>query len=72
MPFEEYAAQPFVQKHPLLKYISDVCLAKKDGRYSGFTPVPTETSFSANKSYLYLNRQGLDGLDSLQDTLWNY
>lgn len=31
MPFEEYAAQPFVEKHDLLKYIVDICLTKKDG-----------------------------------------
>ncbi|KAJ1428645.1 NUDIX hydrolase domain [Sesbania bispinosa] len=55
MPFEEYVAQPFVQKHELLKYISDVCLAKIDGRYSGFTPVSTSSNFSKQQSYLYLN-----------------
>ncbi|KAK8487464.1 hypothetical protein V6N13_032614 [Hibiscus sabdariffa] len=30
MPFEEYASQPFVQKYELLKYIVDICLAKKE------------------------------------------
>lgn len=58
MPFQEYAAQPFVQKNQLVKDIADVCLAKKDGQYAGFTPVPTETSFSAKKTFLYLNKQG--------------
>ena len=60
MPFQEYAAQPFVQKHQLFKDISDVCLAKKDGQYAGFTPVPAETSLSAKKTHLYLNKQGLN------------
>ncbi|KAL2473521.1 Nudix hydrolase 2 [Forsythia ovata] len=60
MPFEEYTAQPFVQKHEFLRYIADVCLAKKDRGYSGFSPVPMASSFSQTKSYLYLNRQGLD------------
>lgn len=56
MPIEEYAAQPFVQKHGLLRYLMDVCLAKKDGDYSGFTGVPTTSSFSNEESsYLYLN-----------------
>ncbi|KAL3521811.1 hypothetical protein ACH5RR_014645 [Cinchona calisaya] len=59
MPFEEYAAQPVVQKHELLKYVSDVCSAKKDGQYAGFTPVSTKTTFSAKNVYLYLNKQGL-------------
>ncbi|BFG27284.1 hypothetical protein CerSpe_135570 [Prunus speciosa] len=54
MPFEEYAAQPFVQKYELLKYIHDICKAKMDGKYTGFSPVPS-TSYSVLKSYLYLN-----------------
>ncbi|XP_052202239.1 nudix hydrolase 2 isoform X2 [Diospyros lotus] len=61
MPFEEYAAQQFVQKHELLKNIADICLAKREGTYSGFSPVPTTTSFSDKRSYLYLNEQGLKG-----------
>ncbi|KAL6281857.1 hypothetical protein ACE6H2_012786 [Prunus campanulata] len=54
MPFEEYAAQPFVQKYELLKYIHDICKAKMDGKYTGFSPVPS-TSYSVLKTYLYLN-----------------
>ncbi|KAH0986045.1 hypothetical protein GBA52_013222 [Prunus armeniaca] len=54
MPFEEYATQPFVQKYELLKYIHDICKAKMDGKYTGFSPVPS-TSYSVQKSYLYLN-----------------
>ncbi|KAA8537268.1 hypothetical protein F0562_027045 [Nyssa sinensis] len=60
MPFEEYAAQPFVQRHELLKYIVDICLAKKEREYSGFSPVPTTTSFSDTRSYLYLNKRDLN------------
>ncbi|XP_022848266.1 nudix hydrolase 2-like isoform X1 [Olea europaea var. sylvestris] len=60
MPYEEYAAQPFVQKHELLRYVADVCRRKKDGVYSGFSAVPTITSFSKKKCYLYLNTQDLD------------
>ncbi|CAI9773184.1 unnamed protein product [Fraxinus pennsylvanica] len=60
MPFEEYTAQPFVQEHEFQRYIADVCLAKKDEGYSGFSPVPTVPSFSPTKSYLYLNQQDLD------------
>lgn len=54
MPFEEYAAQPFVQKFELLKYLHDICKAKIDGNYTGFSPIPT-TSYSVEKSYLYLS-----------------
>ncbi|KAM1005352.1 hypothetical protein ACFX13_005478 [Malus domestica] len=38
MPFEEYAAQPFVQKNEFLKYINDICKTKIDGQCSGFSP----------------------------------
>ncbi|PHT49057.1 Nudix hydrolase 6 [Capsicum baccatum] len=55
MPFEQYAAQPFVQGHDLLKYIADICSAKMEGRYTGFSSVPTVTSFSAKNTYLYMN-----------------
>lgn len=59
MPFEEYAAQPFVKKHELLKYLVDICLAKKEGKYTGFTPVPTTSTFSQEKNFLYLNGRDL-------------
>ncbi|RDY00205.1 Nudix hydrolase 2 [Mucuna pruriens] len=59
MPFEEYAAQPFVQKSELLKYINDTCLAKMDGQYSGFSPVSTSSNFSDQQNYLYLNTGAL-------------
>ncbi|WMV31465.1 hypothetical protein MTR67_024850 [Solanum verrucosum] len=55
MPFEQYAAQPFIQGHDLLRYISDICSAKMEGRYTGFSPVPTVTGFSAKKTYLYMH-----------------
>ncbi|KAE8715138.1 Histone acetyltransferase complex component-like protein [Hibiscus syriacus] len=61
MPFEEYASQPFVQKHELLKYIVDICLAKKDGNYSGFSPVHTSSSFSDENNYMYFNTRDLEG-----------
>ncbi|KAK7303422.1 hypothetical protein RJT34_14328 [Clitoria ternatea] len=55
MPFEEYAAQPFVQTSDLLKHINDICLAKIDGQYPGFSPKSTSSNFSDQKNYLYLN-----------------
>ncbi|XP_019440027.1 PREDICTED: nudix hydrolase 2 isoform X1 [Lupinus angustifolius] len=59
MPFEEYAAQPFAQKHGLLRYINDICLAKIGGGYSGYAPVSTSSNFSDQKSYLYLDVEAL-------------
>ncbi|KAL4562522.1 hypothetical protein LXL04_034729 [Taraxacum kok-saghyz] len=60
MSFEEYAEQDFVQKHDLLKYMVKICIAKRDGKYSGFSPVSTVTSFSNKKSNLYFNTNDLE------------
>lgn len=60
MPFEEYAAQPFVQKTEIFKYITDLCIAKIDNRYTGFSPRATASIFRDDLGYLYLNRLDLD------------
>ncbi|KAJ6813323.1 nudix hydrolase 2-like isoform X1 [Iris pallida] len=60
MPIEEYAAQPFLQKHELLKYIVDVSLAKVEKRYAGFSPVCISSAFSDGQSYIYLNSKDLN------------
>ncbi|CAL5405320.1 unnamed protein product [Camellia sinensis] len=59
IPFEEYAAQPFTQKHSLFKYISEICLAKVERDYAGFTPLPITSFFDDRVSYLYLNNHDL-------------
>ncbi|KAJ0808764.1 putative hydrolase [Helianthus annuus] len=59
MAFEDYAAQPFVQKHDLLKNMVKICRAKRDGEYTGFSPVPTITTFLNKRSNLYLNAKDL-------------
>ncbi|OAY84771.1 Nudix hydrolase 2 [Ananas comosus] len=55
IPIEEFAAQPFVQKHELLKYIIRVGVAKAENAYAGFVPVSIESAFTSRKSNLYLN-----------------
>ncbi|OMP04224.1 hypothetical protein COLO4_09832 [Corchorus olitorius] len=60
IPFEEYAAQPFAQKHELFRYINELCLAKIERGYAGFSPRPTISMFSDHPSHLYLNNQDLD------------
>ncbi|XP_010067078.3 nudix hydrolase 2 [Eucalyptus grandis] len=55
MPFQEYAKQPYCQKTEVVQYVIEICSAKKNGKYSGFAPVPTTSSFSDQKSYLYLD-----------------
>jgi hypothetical protein len=60
MPVEEFAAQPFVQKHELVKYILEVSLAKVDKEYAGFSPISIKSAFSDKLSLFYLNRRDLD------------
>lgn len=60
MPFEEYTAQPFTQKHGLFRYIADICLAKVKSDYTGFSPSPVTSYFDDQTSYLYLNSKDLN------------
>ncbi|XP_071722557.1 nudix hydrolase 2-like [Rutidosis leptorrhynchoides] len=59
MSCEEYAATPFVKKHELAKYIVDICLARIDGKYPGFSAVPTTSDFNKDKSVMYLDTKAL-------------
>ncbi|KAI5674690.1 hypothetical protein M9H77_15054 [Catharanthus roseus] len=59
MPLEEYAAQPSVQKHSIFKYIGDLCSAKLENCYTGFTPLKIKSFFDDKSSYLYLNKQDI-------------
>ncbi|KAK7292490.1 hypothetical protein RIF29_08271 [Crotalaria pallida] len=64
MSFDEYAAQPLIEKHERLKFINEIYLAKIDGLYAGFTPVAAGSNFSKEKNYLYLNAGGLKRCNS--------
>ncbi|TKY57401.1 Nudix hydrolase 10 [Spatholobus suberectus] len=54
MPFEEYAAHPITDKHE-----SELCLAKLERCYAGFSPRPMSSHFKEQLSYLYLNNHDL-------------
>ena len=54
IPIEDYAAQPFVKKNKLFDEVAQICLAKSDKDYTGFTSLGT-TSSSGKPKYLYLN-----------------
>jgi hypothetical protein len=60
MPFEEYAAQPFSQKHELFKFITEICLAKVQGDYTGLSQMPVTSFFNDKLSCLYLNTRDLN------------
>ncbi|PRQ52475.1 putative hydrolase [Rosa chinensis] len=55
MPIEDYAAQPFVKENKLFDDVAQICLAKLDKDYAGFTSLATTTS-SGKTSYLYFNK----------------
>lgn len=59
IPFDEYAAQPFTQKHDLAKYTAEICLAKLEREYVGFTPLQIVSFFGDPVSHLYLNSHDL-------------
>ncbi|GLT31039.1 hypothetical protein SLA2020_058060 [Shorea laevis] len=59
MPFEEYAAQPFAQKHERFRYITELCLAKLDRAYAGFFPQPISSASIDGLSYLYFSNKNL-------------
>ncbi|CAK7324498.1 unnamed protein product [Dovyalis caffra] len=60
MPFEEYAAQPVVKNHDLFTYITDLCLAKVDRNYTGFSPQPIRSLLNDQISFLYANVSDLN------------
>ncbi|KAJ7963615.1 Nudix family hydrolase [Quillaja saponaria] len=66
MPFEEYAAQPFIEKHEPYKYITEICLAVQRG-YAGFSPRPLTSFFDEQMSYIYVNSRDLDNSISFPD-----
>lgn len=63
MPFEEYAAQPFIREHEQFNYVAKICLAKSDKGYAGFSPVSAATS-SGKTSCLYCNNPDIHLLTS--------
>ncbi|XP_074358595.1 nudix hydrolase 2-like [Apium graveolens] len=59
MPFEEYAAQSYMQKNEHFNYIAKICAAKIDNDYIGFCALPaTAVSSRRKKSCLYFNNNG--------------
>ncbi|XP_041004736.1 nudix hydrolase 2-like [Juglans microcarpa x Juglans regia] len=56
MPFEDYAAQPFVRENEMFNYVAKICIAKSENDdVAGFSPLSTTTA-SGQKSYLYFCR----------------
>ncbi|KAG7536039.1 NUDIX hydrolase domain [Arabidopsis suecica] len=57
MPWEEYIKQPFVQNYELLRYMTDICSAKTNGDYEGFTPL--RVTAPDQQGNLYYNTRDL-------------
>ncbi|KAG7034015.1 Nudix hydrolase 7 [Cucurbita argyrosperma subsp. argyrosperma] len=60
MKFEDYTAQPLLQKHEVWKCINNICVTKIQQQYSGFSPVLTSTAFSSKQNFLYLNEHDMN------------
>ncbi|XP_022759846.1 nudix hydrolase 2-like [Durio zibethinus] len=61
MSLDDYAAQPFIQKHDAFSSVAKVCLTKLEKEYAGFSPIPTTTA-SGKTSYLYFNTRDFNKL----------
>ncbi|XP_020884239.1 nudix hydrolase 2 isoform X3 [Arabidopsis lyrata subsp. lyrata] len=57
MPWEEYIKQPFVQNYELLRYMTEICSAKTNGDYEGFTPL--RVTAPDQQGNLYYNTRDL-------------
>ncbi|KAL2332829.1 hypothetical protein Fmac_014042 [Flemingia macrophylla] len=60
MPFEEFADQPFNRMHEPFKYMIELCMAKVENVYDGFSPRISSSYFAEELSYLYLNSHDFD------------
>ncbi|KAL0353508.1 UNVERIFIED_CONTAM: Nudix hydrolase 10 [Sesamum angustifolium] len=60
MPITEYAAQPFPPEYSIFKHAADICLAKVDKGYAGFSPLPITSSINGQISHLYVNKEDLN------------
>ncbi|KAL0306254.1 UNVERIFIED_CONTAM: Nudix hydrolase 10 [Sesamum radiatum] len=50
----------FPQKYSIFKHAADICLAKVDKGYAGFSPVPVTSSINGQISHLYVNKEDLN------------
>ncbi|KAJ4851191.1 hypothetical protein Tsubulata_000524 [Turnera subulata] len=64
MSLQDYIDQPYNKDHQLFKYVAEICRTKSEGKYAGFSAVPTATA-SAKQTYLYLNNQDFSYADYL-------
>jgi len=67
MPVEDYAAQPFIQKHELFNYIAKICLAKSDEDYAGFSRIYAAAVSGRTISLYGSNLGNLKGLHHTSD-----
>ncbi|XP_062152405.1 nudix hydrolase 2-like isoform X2 [Alnus glutinosa] len=67
MPVEDYAAQPFIQKHELFNYIAKICLAKSDKDYAGFSRISAAAVSGRTISLYGSNLGNLKGLHHTSD-----
>ncbi|KAJ8748190.1 hypothetical protein K2173_000598 [Erythroxylum novogranatense] len=54
MPIGDYMDQPHNREHQLFKYVAEICKARSEREYTGFTAVLTATA-SGKRTFLYCN-----------------
>ncbi|CAI0383477.1 unnamed protein product [Linum tenue] len=60
MPIDEYVEQPYNKKHGQFRYVAEICKARAEGTYIGFSALPV-SSASGKDVYLYYNKQDCSG-----------
>lgn len=53
MPLDEFVDQPFHREDAMLKSVTDICIARHEERYKGFTACEMMSKFDDRLSYLY-------------------
>ncbi|CAN1121168.1 Nudix hydrolase 2 [Linum perenne] len=61
MPIDEYVEQPYNKKHGQFRYVAEICKAKAEGAYVGFSTMQI-SSASGKKVDLYYNKQEVSKL----------
>ncbi|OAY78518.1 Nudix hydrolase 2 [Ananas comosus] len=60
MPIDDFKAQPFVQNNDIWKHMVEICSARVDGSYTGFSSTYLRSTFTDSWNYLYWNQGNRD------------
>lgn len=59
MPFDEFVAQPYYQEDHMSKRAIEICIAKHEDHYKGFTAHQLTSKMDGKLSYLYYDDKNM-------------